>query len=194
MNREQWLVELTSMLRVDWFKPQGLIVPSKVRISVGFPKCGGTKGNKAIGQCWAASASADGFNEIFIHPCLVRADEVVPTLIHELLHAAVGLEHGHKAPFKRGMEKVGLEGKATATVAGQALIATLPEWLDKLPAYPHGALIPAAIAAKKQGTRLLKIVCPACEYTARITQKWIDVGYPTCPCGELMVDSSSTEE
>lgn len=40
--------------------------------------------------------------------------------------------------------------------------------------------------AKSGGTRLLKCECPECGYTIRTTQKWIDVGLPTCPCGEEM--------
>lgn len=39
---------------------------------------------------------------------------------------------------------------------------------------------------KKQATRMIKVCCPGCGYTIRTTQKWIDVGLPTCCCGEEM--------
>lgn len=34
-----------------------------------------------------------------------------------------------------------------------------------------------------QSTRMLKIVCGKCEWTARTSQKHIDAGLPTCHCG-----------
>jgi hypothetical protein len=34
---------------------------------------------------------------------------------------------------------------------------------------------------------MLRLECPACGYTCRTTAKWIEVGLPTCPCGEEMV-------
>jgi len=39
---------------------------------------------------------------------------------------------------------------------------------------------------KKQTTRMIKAECPSCGYTARISQKWVDVGLPTCPCGDTL--------
>lgn len=34
---------------------------------------------------------------------------------------------------------------------------------------------------KKQTTRLLKVECGQCGYTARVTRKWLEVGPPGCP-------------
>jgi hypothetical protein len=70
----------------------------------------------------------------------------------------------------------------TATVAGQALTAKLKAMLPTLGAYPHAGMI-AAVSEAKQGTRLLKVSCPECGYTIRVTAKWIDVGLPQCCCG-----------
>ena len=41
---------------------------------------------------------------------------------------------------------------------------------------------------KKDGTRLLKVVCPNpdCGYLMRTTERWIKVGLPICPCGTRM--------
>jgi hypothetical protein len=33
---------------------------------------------------------------------------------------------------------------------------------------------------------LVKCPKPECGYQVRTTRKWLDVGVPTCPCGELM--------
>ncbi len=35
--------------------------------------------------------------------------------------------------------------------------------------------------AEKQSTRLKKVYCRHCGYTARVTQKWLDLGVPACP-------------
>ena len=45
--------------------------------------------------------------------------------------------------------------------------------------------------AKKQTTRLLKLVCPVDGYTVRGTRMWIDkLGLPACPCGADMTEAS----
>ncbi len=53
--------------------------------------------------------------------------------------------------------------------------------------YPHRTL-DVTVNARKQSTRLLRIVCPACGYTARTTRHWLDRGLPTCPCGSLLTE------
>lgn len=55
----------------------------------------------------------------------------------------------------------------------------------ELPEVPGPELEPPPVP-KKQSTRMLKVICPGCGYTVRTTQKWIDIGLPTCPCGEEM--------
>jgi len=71
-----------------------------------------------------------------------------------------------------------------------------PEFNERLQAlttqtgpYPHAQLNPEDRPTKKDGTRLLKVVCPGCGYTVRVTRKWLDVGNPVCPCGEEMAES-----
>lgn len=107
--------------------------------------------------------------------------EVAGTLAHEMIHAILGAKVGHKTPFKRIANEIGLTGKMTATVAGDHFIETVSPLLDKLPEYPHAELSLSYL--KKQGTRLIKAECLTCGYTARITRKWIELaGTPLCPC------------
>ncbi len=47
-------------------------------------------------------------------------------------------------------------------------------------------VVAAKLPAPKQGTRMLKVICPADGYTIRTTNKWLQVGFPTCPCGTVM--------
>jgi len=49
-------------------------------------------------------------------------------------------------------------------------------------------------APKKQGCRLLKVVCE-CGCVVRMTRKWLDeVGPPTCGCGGAMVEEEGDDD
>lgn len=181
MNRETWLTTAIHAL-VPLFDAQEISLPP-VRVSCGFP---GGRGSKAstIGQCWNTAASTDEVSQIFISPVLDDKVQVLATLVHELIHAVDNCESGHKGPFAKMAKAMGLTGKMTATVAGEDLVKDL-EALD-LPDYPHAALVPGAGGGKKDGTRMIKVICPEDGYTLRTTKKWIDIGLPSCPCGEVM--------
>lgn len=196
-TREQWLVAATEALR-PLIKSAGYTIP-KVRVSCGFPVTGGTRrknGGMTIGQC-LMNCSADGHQAIFIHPVQDQpiTDEgrgVLETLLHELLHACLPPDAGHKKPFARACKAVGLEGKPTQTVAGAKLIKTLREIADKLGTYPHASV---EWTGKKQSTRLLKVVCTQCGCVVRMTAKWIDeVGTPICGCGAPMQEATGGED
>ncbi len=73
----------------------------------------------------------------------------------------------------------------TNTVAGPELSIRLAEIAAHLGAFPHAGLV-ADPERHKQTTRLHKVACPDCGYTARITAKWIAAGLPICPCGSMM--------
>jgi hypothetical protein len=191
LTRESWLVQAVALLSAELLTPLGYKLPDKIRVSVGFPygRRGG-KGQHAIGQCWSAKASSDGFHEIFISPELDKADRVTDVLIHELVHVVAGIEAGHRKAFRNVAVACGLEGQMTATVASSELQKRIKGWLGSLPKYPHRSLLPGkgGDGPKKQGTRMRKLVCTeeSCGYTVRTSQKWIDVGLPVCPCGEQM--------
>lgn len=173
-TREEWLINATIEL-TPFIKKQANLTPSSfpIHFSCGFPL--GTR--KAIGQCFSDTVAKDGYFNIFINPILDDPLAVVPVLIHELCHVFAGVEAGHRTPFKRVATLLGLTGKMTT-------ITATPELLDlikslNLPPYPHGSVVPSP---KKQGTRLIKAMCPDCGYTIRITSKWIEeIGLPLCP-------------
>lgn len=192
MNREEWLTQAVAKLD-PLFTQAGYTLP-QVRVSVGWPK----GGRKMIGQCWKTVCAKDGIAQVYISPVLddvVGKQGVLATLVHELLHAVLDCEGGHGAVFKRGMKPLGLEGKATATVAGESLRVKLEAIANEIGPYPHAALTPSS-QIKKQGTRLLKVACVSCGYTVRVTRKWVDdVGTPLCPHNhEPMMESSKGEE
>lgn len=169
------------------FTAIGLTYPEKLRFSCGFPK-GRAKAGKAVGQCWTDEASADGTTEIFISPVIGDVAEVAHILTHELIHACVGIKEKHGGKFKSAALAIGLTGKMTATVPTPELAAKLKAITDALPPYPHAELREIKKETVKQPTRMIKLVCAdrACGWTCRTTQKWLDIGTPTCPCGEEM--------
>jgi hypothetical protein len=119
---------------------------------------------------------------VFINPILDKPSDVVAVLAHELVHVFAGIQCGHKGEFKRIAREIGLTGALTATVAGEELQAKIDEIVAALGAYPHGKIDPNM--RKKQGTRLLKLFCGNCDWTARLSAMQaarIDAN-AACPC------------
>lgn len=166
------------------FNAAGISIPAKVKVSCGWPCSkalrGPVTGNRAIGQCFAASASTEGNNEIFVSPVLDDAIAVLEVLVHELIHAVDDCKNGHRGPFARMARALGLEGKLTATHAGPKLLESLK--VLNLPPYPHASVDVNKAGLPKQSTRLIKVVCEECGYPARLTRLWLEtVGPPICP-------------
>jgi hypothetical protein len=182
MNREAWLEAAINALR-PMLEENGSPVPADVRVSCGFP--GGKSVHKVIGQCWASKAN-DGVSQVFVSPLLHDGVEILAVLIHELIHAWNDCKDGHKGAFRRAALAIGLEGKMTATTAGEALTGRLGELAAELGDYPHKKMTLADLGIKKQTTRMIKVECPACGYVVRTTAKWLEIGTPTCVCGESM--------
>jgi hypothetical protein len=132
----------------------------------------------ATGECWGQKASADGTHEIFVSPALAKAEKILDTLSHELVHTIVS---GHKKAFVEIAKKIGLtEGSPKSASAGPELKQELHRIAVKLPKFPHAALTPAIVT--KQTTRLVKVMCPECDYVARVTHLHLDEkGAPICP-------------
>lgn len=183
--REEWLTRAIPDLE-SMIVNAGAPALKAVRVTVSWP-ASGHKG-KAIGECYHPSVSADGSSQITINPKLNDPVEVLGVLLHELIHASVGIDCGHKGAFKRTAKRVGLAGKMKATTPGPELTLRLKGMLTQLGAFPHSPMS-MGVRQKVQTTRLLKIECPSCGYTCRTTSKWIEAGYPTCPCGEEMQDA-----
>jgi hypothetical protein len=192
-HREPWLHALIAAMK-PIFAKHGASVPNNVRVSCGFPSIRALNGvqNQRIGECWGETESKDGSFEILISPTLADPMRVAGVLAHELIHAIVGVEMGHRGPFKRLAVAIGLTGKMSATVESDAFKRALEPILDGLGPYPHAELDARKRSSgpKKQGTRLLKAMCPLCNYTVRVTQKWVDaVGLPHCPVhGAMEID------
>lgn len=187
--REAWLTKLAAAMLPEIKRLAGADLDfGKYRVSCGFPSRGGEMGRKGTvvtGQCWSSEASADRHSEIFISPILADLEAVVPTLAHELLHAAMP-KSGHGRQFQIAAAKLGMVKPFTQSIASDEFWAWARPLLKKLGGYPHAPLTAMAPVAKKakKGTYLLKAECgvEGCGYTVRVTKKWIvDAGAPICP-------------
>ena len=187
-ERETYLAAASTMLQHTVFTAAG-IDPSqweakKYRVSCGFPIGfrGSRNGKVTIGQAFDPSISADGTAEVFINPILDKPSDVIAVLAHELVHVFAGVQAGHKGEFKRIARAIGLVGALTATVAGDELQAKIDSITAALGAYPHAKIDPQS--RKKQGTRLLKLNCSACDWTARVSAMQGNRlnAHSVCPC------------
>lgn len=162
-----------------------------MRISVGWPG-GRSNRNRTIGQCWPTTSSEDGVNQIFMSPIRGEDDtqNVLGTLLHEMIHAVDDCESGHKGNFARIAKAVGFLPKLTSSDnRTDELNDVLDEVAELVGPFPHAAITSLGNAADnpaKQSTRMIKVMCAADGYIVRTTQKWLDLGTPTCPCGTEM--------
>jgi hypothetical protein len=185
-TRDEWLAGAISALRQE-FVEIGFPLPDTIRASIGFPSKGARPSrHQRIGECWGSEGAIP---QVYISPVLADPVKILDVTVHELVHAAVGCECGHKGPFRKAALAIGLEGKMTETVAGEALASRLAKLADSLGPLPHEAL--DLSGRKKQSTRMLKAECSGCAYIVRLTRKMIDLhGCPICPgCEEPMQEA-----
>jgi hypothetical protein len=162
------------------FSDAGYTVPEKIRVSIGWPKRSVTCA--ALGECWSTSASSDRHAELFISPELTDGLRIVGVLVHELVHATVGVAAGHGPLFKRCALAIGLRGPMRATEPGEDFIAWAEALFRKVGDYPSGFLS----YAPAQSTRMLRCECQACGYIARVSRRWLDeAGPPICPTDKI---------
>lgn len=137
--------------------------------------------------------------------------QLAGTTVHELAHVLAGHAAGHSEDWKDACRALGL---VEASAAGQVYDVSHFDgvlWgaIEKLamsdgaPVFGAGVMgvglptsakirpCPMGIGTRGgksrgigSGSRLLKVVCPGCGYTARVTAKWLAIGPLTCPCGE----------
>lgn len=180
-DREAWLIEAANTLSAVLMVQRGISLSiEKTRLSCGFPpgRRGGSK-HVVAGVCFPRSRSTDGVNEVFISPLIDDPAVILPTLLHELLHAVDDCQHGHGREFVGMCRVVGLNGPYTATVPNAQLTATLRDIADALGPYPHARI--TRENPNKQSTRLLKCWCGRCQAIWRMSARWVPT-LRVCPC------------
>jgi DNA-directed RNA polymerase subunit RPC12/RpoP len=170
-TREEWMNAFAKRCR-NKFDAVGYPLPENIRFSIGFPSTG-AKG-KRIGECWASTASKDGQFEIFVTPFIGDTSRIADIQVHEMVHAAVGLDKKHGKIFKKCATAVGLEGKMTATVAGKAFHEWAGPIIDRLGPIPHAELSNFTNGRKADTNRHIKCSCADCGTIFRMSRKAID--------------------
>lgn len=187
MTREEWLNEAVLNLNLLIADQTDLKPSKKTLVSAGWPR--NDRKGKVIGQCYASRAGS-GHHHIFVSPMLSTAAQVLPVLLHELIHAADDCQNSHKGDFRKAWKALGFTDKPTTSVPGPELKATLKALAEALGPYPHKRLAPTDLPTK-QTTRMLKVECEGCGCVIRMTRKWLDeVGTPTCACGGDMEEAA----
>ena len=157
VNREAWLRAAYAILRRKLLRE----APERVALSWSFPAKGGTSATRRrIGECHYKGASADGSVEgdrvLLISPMLKTPFDLVETLLHEMIHAALPMGCGHRKQFSQIARRTGLVKPWTATKASEELAKRIKdEILPALPEWPGGWLQ----IQTTQKNRQLKAVC-----------------------------------
>src|SRR6266702_3582893 len=168
--REAWLEQAVILLR-EYMASCSLYLYSYPRASCGFPSRGGEgRTVRTVGQCFSPKVCRDGRSQVFISPVVSGSIEVLGILLHELIHAAVGVEHKHGKVFSQAAKRVGLVRPWRATTIGETLRPVLDRFVTLLGPYPHAAIQLEAmqratsqetsdVPAKSMGSRLRLYEC-----------------------------------
>ena len=203
-DREQWLNAAIILLINELFTLAG-VQPAeweskRYAVSCGFPigYRGSRDGKVTLGQAFDPAISSNGTAEMFINPIMDDVVEVLLVLLHEMVHVLVGNHEGHKGRFAVVAKAMGLTTPLTALMSAEGkynateeLIAKIREIADILGEYPHSKVDPQM--RKKQGTRMLKISCTDCGFTARASAKWVSKIHSNSPCPVCVSTSLITE-
>lgn len=185
-TRESWL-NAAVLAMAPWFAEVGETVPP-LKVSIGWPK--GARGKHVVGQCWSPANAEDGVSQIFISPDRsgdTDAVDILGTLLHEVVHAVVGVEEQHKGRFVTVSRALGFLPKFTSSAnRTEELTERLAGIAERLGPLPHGAL---SVGAKKatQKTYMLAVKHDPCGWKIRATAKQISMALVpiTCwVCGE----------
>lgn len=198
MNREAWLERAKCEIINRVFIPAGYELKSElIAVSCGWPS---SSPKKVVGESWPNDQSDGGIFEIFISPMLDKAggeSGVLSVLVHELLHVAVGHEHKHKAPFKKAMKLVGLEGKPTSTTAMERLVVIIDDVVNVVGPYPHKKLNHKLKPAITPVKSLTKMRCPKddCDYIIMVKTRLVEEkGVPKCPVHDVKFEEEVIDD
>lgn len=191
MYREEWLHRAAIIADEHLFKQHNYKVP-RVRYGVA-PLNESKRGAKhtTLGVCYNAKLSDDHTYEVWIDASVDDARTAFATMVHEIVHAVDELKNGHRAPFKKIAERVGLTGNMTATTMTDETWRDIKPLVDRLGPYPHAALNTRK-PAKKQSTRQKKFYCPVTQYKVYMSRgQYHEYGSPICPCcrNDMTTDS-----
>lgn len=191
-SREEWLRQAVLKMVPMLEAVKLTLDPSLVPVSVGFPNVAHGKG-MVIGVCHSKGSCVgdDRLTPVFVSPVLSDPIEVLATLLHELVHAALPAGTGHRAPFANAVTALGLAGKPTHTFIepGSPLEATMKEMIADLGPYPHVAMKAKRKPGTKKWIRFVSNNEPSYRVDVLMDQ-YEEFGAPRDPWGSPMSISS----
>lgn len=176
-DRERWLTEAAGYIADDLIAQHAQLTAPTVRLSIGQP----TGSTTAVGQCYPRSRSTDNTNHIFISPSLSDSLEILRVLTHELIHAYLDCQDGHKGRFRSIALAVGFTPPLTSINTTEALDSALIGYIDLLGPIPHARL--DTTPQKRQRGRQLKVFCSndACGFKFHTSRMQINrIRYTEC--------------
>lgn len=179
MTRDQWLEAIIDKAR-PMFKEAGKALPDKIRACMGPPH----RRMKAIGLCWGASSTTDHAREIWVSSEHDDPIKAAGTLVHELCHSALPPGVAHGKLFKQLGEKLLLTGRAKHMGGENEQFKAL--WtpiLEKIGPMPGGKFhaVPAIGYSKQAIIPQKNVMCPHCEFAAKVRVDQIKLGRLRCP-------------
>lgn len=181
MTREEWLKRGLRALRPLLERKAGVTMRKRWQVSVSF-----ASKKTAIGQCWYDQASASGKTcNILICPRHDNPVDVLDTLLHEMVHAAlpVGVHHGKK--FRDACQAIGLtKGKPTEAAAGPELRKLLERLAAHLGPFQHDAMRPSwgGQSGTKGGYWPVYVSPVDPRYRLQVSARAVEeAGPPICP-------------
>jgi hypothetical protein len=186
MTREEWLRDAARWAADEVFQNPELF--NRIRVTCGWPSRRPlARKNRAIGECWDETCSAAGVNEILVSPFQSEGVQVLETLLHEMVHAEVGVKEGHKKAFIERAKAIGFLPPWKSTPPTIELTERLMGYVATHEPYPHAVLDTKHGEDKPAGETKKKVpaaLCSECGYTLRIAKKYIELGLPPhCVCG-----------
>ena len=187
---EAWLRAAFDALRPD-FEAIGKTLPAAIRPNFGFTSHGSKK-TGITGQYYDGGASTDTIPKLIIRCNTDDPAAILEAVVHQCVHAVVGVEEGHGKAYREVGLRIGLEPPCAPARPGSASASVYTSWPPELGPFPNARLNFETIGAdgkekrvadqpKKQENRQLKAACSKCGYTIRSTAKWFRVGMPCCP-------------
>lgn len=191
MYREEWLEKSVKLLEEKVFKNPSLMehpsaMPEKWKIT-----CGWAKGvtDRCMGACVDPVCSKDGTTHLFIIPTQEDSFSVLSTIVHEMIHAIVGIQEGHTGKFR----DMALYLQMTKPMTSSHIVPETPvynvvmEILEIMGPYPHAAMVPKMKPTKPtQWVRWRSRKAPLYTVLAN-TKQVIEHGIPRDPWGKEMV-------
>ena len=189
---EAWERAAVDRLRTD-FEAIGKTLPPVIHCDFGFTSHGSKK-TGITGQYYESGASTDDIPKLIVRCNTDDPIAILEAVVHQCVHAVVGVKEGHGKAFREVALRIGLEPPMRTSKAGKRLSERLHALSAELGPFPNARLNFETTGAdgkekrvadqpKKQENRQLKVEClvTGCGYCARATAMWLRIGLPLCP-------------